>query len=170
MKLSSFEAIVRALNDAGVRYIVVGGLAVNAHGYIRVTQDVDLVIQLSSPNIRAAMETLAAIDYHPAQPVTADEFADPAVREAWRREKQMLVLKLWSDTHRETPVDVFVYEPFDFDLEYESSLKDEREGEIGARFVSIPALIAMKAAAGRDRDLIDIEKLRQIANLTEDVS
>jgi len=35
MKLTSFEAIVRALDEAGVRYLVAGGLAVNAHGYLR---------------------------------------------------------------------------------------------------------------------------------------
>ena len=34
-----------------------------------------------------------------------------------------------------------------------------------ARFASIPALIAMKTAAARPVDLIDIEKLRQIADL-----
>lgn len=170
MKLSSFETIVRALNGAGVRYLVVGGIAVNAHGYIRFTTDVDLVIQLSGPNIRAAIGALAGIGYYPALPVTAAEFSDPAVREAWRNEKQMLVLKLWSDTHRETPVDVFIYEPFDFDQEYECALQDKTLGASSARFVAIPALIAMKEAAGRDRDLIDIEKLRQIANLGNDVS
>jgi hypothetical protein len=35
VKLASFEAIVRALNEAGVRYLVAGGLAVNAHGCLR---------------------------------------------------------------------------------------------------------------------------------------
>lgn len=43
MELSAVTAIASALNDAGVRYLVVGGLAVNAHGYVRMTMDVDLV-------------------------------------------------------------------------------------------------------------------------------
>jgi hypothetical protein len=30
----------------------------------------------------------------------------------------MVILKLWSDDHRRTPVDIFVYEPFDFSKEY----------------------------------------------------
>jgi len=47
-------------------------------------------------------------------PITAEQFADPALRQQWREEKRMLVLKFWSDAHRETPVDVFIYEPFDF--------------------------------------------------------
>lgn len=46
MKLSSVEAIVGALEKAGVRYLVAGGLAVVAHGYLRFTKDIDLVVQL----------------------------------------------------------------------------------------------------------------------------
>lgn len=45
MKLISFEAIVRTLNEAGIRYLVAGGLAVSAHGYLRFTKDADFVIQ-----------------------------------------------------------------------------------------------------------------------------
>jgi hypothetical protein len=41
MKLASVEALVAALEEAGVRYLVAGGLAVNAHGYLRFTHDVD---------------------------------------------------------------------------------------------------------------------------------
>jgi hypothetical protein len=32
-----------AMSKAGVRYIMVGGFAVNVHGFIRATQDVDVV-------------------------------------------------------------------------------------------------------------------------------
>ena len=55
MKLASLEAIVRVLNDAHARYLVVGGLAVAAHGYGRATFDIDLVIQLQPDNVRRAM-------------------------------------------------------------------------------------------------------------------
>ncbi len=37
MKLASFEAILGAFAQAQVRYLVAGGLAVNAHGYLRFT-------------------------------------------------------------------------------------------------------------------------------------
>jgi hypothetical protein len=40
MKLAGFEVIVRALEDASVRYLVVDGLAVNAHGFLRFTKEV----------------------------------------------------------------------------------------------------------------------------------
>jgi hypothetical protein len=45
MKRASLEAPVPALDEAGVRYLVAGGIAVNARGYLRFTKDVDLVVQ-----------------------------------------------------------------------------------------------------------------------------
>ena len=39
MEVRSVEAIVKALNDAKVQYLIVGGLAVNAHGFVRLTRD-----------------------------------------------------------------------------------------------------------------------------------
>jgi hypothetical protein len=160
MRLESVEAIVGALNRAGVRYIVAGGLAVIAHGYLRFTKDVDLVIQLRPENIKRAFEAFAALGYRPVVPVTGEQFADAETRERWIREKGMTVLQLWSDDHRETPIDLFVSEPFDFDTEYEEALRKSLFGRLEVRVVSIPTLIAMKEAAGRPEDKIDVEHLR----------
>ena len=44
MKVASVEAIVRTLDEHDVRFLIVGGIAVNAHGYGRTTFDLDLVI------------------------------------------------------------------------------------------------------------------------------
>jgi len=42
-----FEKVIDALNRSGCRYVVVGGLAVNLHGYQRFTSDIDVGIDLS---------------------------------------------------------------------------------------------------------------------------
>lgn len=160
VKLASFEAIVRALEGAGVRYLVAGGLAVNAHGYLRFTKDVDFVVQLIPDNVERAFAALGALGYRPTVPVTAVQFGNSALRESWIRDKGMQVLQFWSDAHRETPVDVFVSEPFPFDEEFERALVKPLYGTTPVRFVSIPALIRMKEAAGRTQDRIDIEYLR----------
>ena len=160
MKLASFEAIVRALSEAGVRYLVAGGLAVNAHGYLRFTKDVDFVVQLIPDNIKRAFAALEALGYTPLAPVTAEQFADRATREGWIRDKGMQVLQLWSDSHRETSIDIFVQEPFSFDEEYVNALIKPLYGSIEVRFVSITTLITMKEAVGREQDRIDIEHLR----------
>jgi hypothetical protein len=160
MKLSSFQAIVQALADAGVRYLVAGGLAVNAHGFLRFTKDVDFVVQLVPDNIRKAFAALASLGYRPTVPVTAEQFSDVIMREGWIRDKGMKVLQFWSDMHRETPVDVFVSEPFPFDEEHARATIKPLFGTIDVCFVSIPTLIRMKEAAGRPQDRMDIDHLR----------
>ena len=170
MKVASFDSIVAALNEAEVRFIVVGGLAVNAHGYLRVTHDIDVVIRLEAKDIAAAFAALHAIDYYPAVPVTAEQFANPALREQWRTEKGMQVLKFWSEAHRETPLDVFLYYPFDFEREYERAIVGHEPDDPPARFASADALIAMKELSDREIDRIDIAKLRELKELGADES
>lgn len=163
MTLGSFDLLVRALEEAGVRYLVAGGLAVNAHGYLRFTRDIDLVLQLAPDNILSAFAALEKLGYKPLVPVSAGEFADAKTRGQWIRDKGMTVLNFWSQSHRDTPVDVFVTEPFPFDEEYVQALIKPL-GSIPVRFVSIPSLIRMKEIAGRQQDRIDIEYLRKLAD------
>lgn len=160
MKIAAFEAVVKALAAARVRYLVAGGLAVNAHGYIRLTLDIDLVIALDAGNIRQAFKALAEIGYRPNVPIDADAFARPEQRQHWRKEKGMQVLNFHSDAFPGTSVDLFVYEPFDFAREYDIALRGELLPGIDVRFVSIPTLIRMKEEANRPRDLDDIQHLK----------
>jgi len=168
MEVRSIEAIVRALNDAQVQYLIVGGLAVNAHGYERATRDVDLVIGLERENITRGLQALLMVGYHIHAPITPEQFADAALRETWRRDKQMVVLKLWSDVHRRTPVDVFVYEPFDFAQEYKLARCEKVIGNYLAPIVRLETLLAMKRAAGRLQDLADIEDLERLQELKKE--
>lgn len=162
MKLASLEAIVAALNDGSVRYLIAGGLAVNAHGYIRATQDVDLVIALDTDNILRAFSALATLGYKPLVPITAEQFANADLRGQWIRDKGMKVLNFFSDRHRETNVDLFVTEPFDFEREDANALAGALAPGMNARFVSLVTLIAMKEEAGRPRDRDDVQHLRWI--------
>lgn len=160
MKLSSFEALAASLETAGVRYLVAGGLAVAAHGYLRFTKDVDIVIRLIPDNIERTFAALSSLGYRPSIPITKEQFSNSALRESWVRDKGMQVLQFWSDAHRETSVDVFVTEPFDFDAEYASALFSPLNDRITVRFVSLPTLIRMKEEANRPQDRADIEQLR----------
>lgn len=161
MKLSSVEALALALESAGVRYLVVGGLAVAAHGHIRFTKDVDLVIELVTDNIARAFSALASLGYRPNVPVTQAQFNDSATREVWARDKGMTVLQFWSDAHKETSVDVFVTEPFDFAREFDRGVVRPFSGQTSVRFVALDTLLRMKLEAGRAQDLADVEQLRK---------
>jgi hypothetical protein len=162
LKLASIEAIASVLHDAKARYLVAGGLAVAAHGFGRVTFDVDLVVQLQPDNLQRALRALESLGYHPAAPVTSAQFADVTMREAWVREKSLVVLQLISEQHRDTPIDLFAAEPFDFDQEYRQALLGEVFPGVQMRFVSLDTLIRMKEVAGREKDREDIRQLKLI--------
>src|SRR5688572_1675547 len=163
MKLTSFTEIAVALDNAGVRYLIAGGLAVNAHGYLRYTKDVDIVLQLVPDNIERAFTALKTLGYRPNVPVLSSQFADAKTRQSWITDKNMMVLQFWSDLHLETPIDVFVTEPFAFDEEYIAALIKSLHGSTNVRFVRIETLLKMKELAGRAQDLADMEQLKQRA-------
>ena len=147
------------MNEAGVPFLVVGGIAVMHHGYGRMTQDVDLVIKLERASICSAFRALDRIGYRPIVPVSAEEFSDPGTRATWRSEKNMAVLRFWNDAHPETPLGVFVDEPFDFSSKYVASDVRESAPGLTVRIVTLKTLLAMKRAAGRMQDLADIDEL-----------
>lgn len=167
MELRSVEAILAALSTARVEYLIVGGVAVNAHGYERLTRDLDLVIGLAPDNIIRGLHALVGIGYHLAIPVSPEQFADATTRETWRREKDMVVLKLCSDLHRRTPVDIFIYEPFDFPHEFACASWHAVTDDLKAPVVRYETLIAMKRAAARPQDQADIADLEIIQKLRE---
>jgi predicted nucleotidyltransferase len=161
MKIDDVRTILRALNDANVRYLIVGGLAVVAHGYVRFTQDIDLVVQLERENVLRAMNALTAIGYRPLIPVDATQFADETLRQQWRDEKGMIVFQLFNPHRESTRIDIFVSEPFIFAQEFETA-KRHKWGDLQAPVLRIEALIAMKQATGRPQDVADAALLRDI--------
>ncbi len=160
--VAAFECIAKELTASGVRFLVVGGLAMQAHGFDRVTYDVDLVIQLQAENIHKAFAALERASYRPAVPVGVEQFADAERREQLMRDKGMVVLNFWSDVHRETRLDVFVAEPFDFNAEYGAALVDDSFAGLSLHFPRAETLLAMKRLANRAKDQNDILFLESI--------
>ncbi len=162
MEVRSIEAIVRALNDAGVRYLIAGGVAVVAHGYVRYTADLDLIFELSEGNLRPAVTALAGLGYRPTAPVPLEAFADGPTRADWIRTKGLTVLSLHSPQHPQTVVDLFVEEPFDFAKAYTAAARMEVAAGLPATFVGLDDLLTLKRQAGRPKDQIDIDHLEKI--------
>jgi hypothetical protein len=159
MKLDTIEALFKALNEGNVRYLVAGGLAVVAHGYLRLTADIDLILDMDGGNLKKAMMVFESFGYRPRAPVALKDFADQAKRSSWIREKGLTVFSLWSPGHPATEIDLFVEEPIPFEEAYQACTRLEVAGGIEATVVGLDDLIALKRKAGRTRDLDDIEKL-----------
>mgnify|MGYP007086568485 CR=1 FL=1 len=157
----NLREIFKALADAKVDYVVVGGLAVILHGYLRATADLDLAIGLSPDNARRGMASLAHIGLRPRLPVTFEDFADPTKRAEWRETRNMMVFPLWDPANPLRSVDVFIDEPIAFEQLLQQAVTKDLDG-LAVRVASIPHLIKMKQRAGRPRDLEDIGKLQQI--------
>jgi hypothetical protein len=144
-----------------VKFLVAGGLAVAAHGHARFTADLDLVVGLDPENAGRAITALTSLDYKPVAPVSANLFADGVTRSKWAREKGMVVFQLVCAERPETCVDLFTTEPFEFNREYERAPRLELLNGLLVPVVSYETLLAMKSAAGRPRDLDDIEQLKR---------
>lgn len=155
--------IFAALNEAEVDYVIVGGLAVILHGYLRATADLDLVVGLAPDNCRRALDALVKIGFGPRLPVNIDDFADPQMRQAWVQ-RNMLVFQLWDSTNPMRSLDIFVQEPIPFERLMSDAVSKDIDG-LAVRIASIEHLIEMKQAAGRPRDTDDIAKLRQLRDL-----
>ncbi|HSS48238.1 MAG TPA: DUF6036 family nucleotidyltransferase [Thermoanaerobaculia bacterium] len=156
------EWILTALEGANVRYLVVGGVAVVLHGYLRTTLDLDLVLHLDRENLERALTTFESLGFAPQAPVPLRSFADPRTRETWFHEKNMTVFSLWHAAHPGFAVDLFVQEPFDFEVVYRRALRVPLAG-VEATVISRGDLVEMKRAAGRVQDLEDVTALSELA-------
>lgn len=164
--MSVFAAVLRALEAAEVRSVVVGGLAVVLHGHTRLTTDLDLVIDLEDAAASRAIEALLAAGLQPRLPVPAELFAQTPVREGWIRDKGMEVFSLWSPRDPLLVVDLFARHP----LPFEDLWQDAKMTEVGGipvRIASLEHLIRLKEEAGRPLDLADVQELRRLQRAQE---
>lgn len=159
MRKQSVETILNALTQARVRYLVVGGVAVVAHGYMRFTADIDLVLDPERESLGRAVEALSALGYRPRAPVPFADFENREKRQQWIREKGLTVFSLFSAEHPATEIDLFVEPPFDFERAYAQAVRLEIGPEVSATFVSRADLVEMKRRAGRPQDLADLAGL-----------
>ena len=156
--------IFQLLNQAQVRYVVVGGVAVVLQGIPRFTQDLDLVVSLTTENVEILINTLQAAGFKPLVPVNMNQFKNKEAREYWLHEKNMLVFQVYDTANPLRQIDIFTHEPFDFEEMWQAS-RIKEINHVAIRIASIPHLIAMKRKADRPQDREDIRKLLLIDQL-----
>lgn len=77
--IGDLVGICRELNQRSVNYIVVGGMAINIHGFTRNTEDIDLLIETEEDNERKVLEVLSLLPDGAAKELRPGEVADYVV-------------------------------------------------------------------------------------------
>ena len=144
-----FKDLLSAFNAHGVKYLVVGGHAVSFHAQPRATKDMDIFIKADLANARAMLAAFGA----PLDGISESDLADPK-KFIWFGEPPVAVDLLPG------------IDGVDFDEAWSRRVEeviDEKDGLI-VFFIGRIDLIASKLAAGRMRDLADVEEIRAAEN------
>jgi hypothetical protein len=144
-----YKELLRSFRDHGVKYLIVGGYAVSFHAQPRATKDLDIFVKADKENAQAVFAALTTFGA-PLTGITPDDFADPG--------------KFVRFGHPPVAIDILpAVDGLDFDTAWSrrvEGLIDQATGDT-ANFLSREDLIASKLAAGRPRDLLDVEDIRE---------
>jgi len=157
-----YEQILRELDAQEVKYLVIGGIAVNFHGVERITGDLDILISFEEDNLKKFVSAIRSVGWIPRLPVSLEDFCNPANRKRWQQEKGMKVFPIFNPKKPLEHIDVMTENYIDFTKAYQDR-KLMMAREITISVISIPDLIKLKKIAGRKRDKLDILGLKQIS-------
>ena len=135
---------IELLNSHDVKYLIVGGYAVAYHGYPRTTGDIDFFVELSEENARKLTAVLDQFGFA-GMGLTEKDFLDPGS-----------IIQLGYPPNR---IDLVTsISGVAFTSAWEHRVCDQREG-LAMVFIDKQTLLANKKAAGRPKDLADLDAL-----------
>jgi acylphosphatase len=146
----SFEKLLALLAEAEVRFIVVGGIAVSIQGYVRLTEDVDILIDGSSGNVNRLLARLAGYGEGFAKELAAEDFDD-----------EEGAIRIVEETEQ-CQIDIFTRMS---GRRYEDVISDADYFDVGGHRIAIaskPSLIGWKSASLREKDQFDADALRRL--------
>jgi hypothetical protein len=155
--------IFKELHKAKIRYLAVGGVAVNLHGFSRTTGDLDVLLDWKLANVKSFIKVCKSLQLSPKVPVKLEDLLDPKLRKIWQTEKNMKVFSLVNLKNSFEIVDV-LWDEKKFDELYQRA-KMLDVGSFQIPIISINDLIKMKKKANRYRDQIDIKALETLREL-----
>jgi len=158
-----YEEILKEFHKQKVKYVIVGGIAVNLHGALRTTSDMDILVEMSDKNLINVVNILKKKGYHVKQPVDPICIANKETRENWIKNKHMKAFNFYKDGSLEE-VDIIIESPVSY-KEAERNADKIKVAGITLRVICIDDIIKMKKASGRPIDELDIKELRQIKKL-----
>lgn len=157
-----YVEIIERLQEAGVEFVIIGGVAVNLQGYIRYTGDLDIALKLESDNLLKAIDVIMGAGFTTWLPVDPREIADEVTRRDWIEKKEMKALTFKRDKLK---VDIVFSLPIQF--------KDMRRENfrVGRFLYPVPSkedLVKMKENTGRPMDRIDVDRLKILIELEKE--
>ena len=155
-----YEDIFRALQKKNVRYLLIGGVAINLWGIERSTKDVDLAIAMDNENVLKFIQAAKEMGFMPKVPVKLEDFADPQKRKIWQEEKNMIVFSFQHPDNPYVLIDIMINNPLDFNEMYSRKVEMDSRG-VKLSVAAVDDIIKFKKIAGRAQDLSDIEALKK---------
>jgi predicted nucleotidyltransferase len=152
------QGILETLAGEGVEFLIIGGVAVGFHGFVRGTKDVDVVPNPEPRNLARLTKALTALDAHVdgAEEFEEGELPDPLDPDA------LALGGNWVLNTRLGRFDIMQWVGDDPLWEKLSPAAVEAEiGGLTLRVVDYDGLVALKEQAGRPQDLIDLQRLRE---------
>jgi predicted nucleotidyltransferase len=153
--VTNFSALLAALHDAGVEYILVGGVAATVHGSSRLTVDIDVVYSRTAENLERVVQSLK-----PFQPYLRG--APPGLPFQWDTETLNRGLNFTLIT---TLGSIDLLGEITGGGSFEQLLPDTVNVTpfgIPCRCITLDRLIQVKRAAGRIKDLEAIAELEAL--------
>ncbi|MCK4527300.1 nucleotidyl transferase AbiEii/AbiGii toxin family protein [candidate division WOR-3 bacterium] len=160
--------IIRAFNHEGVKYLVVGGVAVNLYGIPRMTVDLDIAADLSIENLKKILKVMKKRRLKPHIPVSPEDLLDSEKRKEWIEKRNMFVFSFENPDRPFEILDIILEYPIPFEKMYARKVILEAEG-IEIPLISRDDLIEMKKNSGRKQDLSDVEILKRIAKIEKGI-
>jgi len=156
-----YENVFRSLQKNKIRFAVAGGVALVLHGVVRFTADLDLIVDLEPENLRRFIQTMTELGCRPRNPVNVEDFLNPSIRKAWKREKGMDVFSFVDPAQPMILIDVFIEEKIPFREVMPEIVPMTAKG-ITIPVISLRHLKRLKQDAGRPQDLADIEAIEAL--------
>jgi predicted nucleotidyltransferase len=147
--------VCNALQEAGVRYAIVGGHAVALHGAVRGTVDIDIAITWTRNMLERAESALAGIGLESRLPITAKDVFD--FRDEYINNRNLVAWNFYNPGNLAEQVDIIIA----YDLKGRRTKTVTLSGG-PVRILHIDDLIAMKRSSGRPQDKEDVSALERI--------
>lgn len=153
MTEAAFDEILRRLVAAGAEFVVIGGLALGANGVVRATKDIDIVVSRDAKNLKVVAEVAVAAGGHVqrGEALLGTPFSIAA--ELANGEQMAIDTELGRLDIVQGLDGVPSFE------ELRSRASDAEVLGVKVAVCSVEDLRAMKRAAGRGQDLVDLENL-----------